>query len=117
VARLAQLCYYPELLARVAALHQRGRGRTAIAHHLKAEGWRPAKRRQTFTADMVRSLLARQGLCPSPSRPRAVARKTDAWTLPELADTWAMPDPTLYSWLRKGHGKARRDQGSGQCLI
>jgi hypothetical protein len=85
VARLAQLSYSPELLARVAALHQQGLGRTAIAQHLNAEGWRPAKRRQTFTADMVRSLLARQGLCPSPSRPRAVARTTDEWTLPEWA--------------------------------
>jgi DNA invertase Pin-like site-specific DNA recombinase len=117
VARLVQLSYYPELLARVAALHQRGLGRTAIAQHLNAEGWRPAKRRQTFTADMVSSLLARQGLCPSPSRPRAVARKTDEWTLPELAYTLAMPEPTLYSWLRKGHLKARRDQGSGQWLL
>jgi DNA invertase Pin-like site-specific DNA recombinase len=117
VARLDQLSYYPELLARVAALHQQGLGRAAMAQHLNAEGWRPAKRRQTFTADMVGVLLARQGLGVSPSRPRAVARKPDEWTLPELAYTLAMPEPTLYSWLRKGHLKARRDQGSGQWLL
>jgi hypothetical protein len=117
VARLDQLSYYPELLARVAALHQQGLGRAAMAQHLNAEGWRPAKRRQTFTADMVGALLARQGLGVSPSRPRAVARKSDEWTLPELAYTLAMPEPTLYSWLRKGHLKARRDQGSGQWLL
>lgn len=85
VARLEQLSDYPELLARVAALHQQGLGRAALAQHLNAEGWRPAKRRQTYTADMVGALLARQGLCPSPSRPRAVARTTAEWTLPELA--------------------------------
>jgi Recombinase zinc beta ribbon domain len=117
VARLAQLSYYPELLARVAALHQQGLGRAAMAQQLNAEGWRPAKRRQTFTADMVGTLLARQGLGVSPSRPRAVARKADEWTLPELAYTLAMPEPTLYSWLRKGHVKARRDQGSGQWVM
>ena len=117
VARLDQLSYYPELLARVAALHQQGLGRAAMAQHLNAEGWRPAKRRQTFTADMVGALLARQGLGVSPSRPRAVARKPDEWTLPELAYTLAMPEPTLYAWLRKGHLKARRDQGSGQWLL
>jgi hypothetical protein len=104
-------------VSRVAALHQQGLGRAAMAQQLNAEGWRPAKRRQTFTADMVGALLARQGLGVSPSRPRAVARKPDEWTLPELAYTLAMPEPTLYSWLRKGHLKARRDQGSGQWLL
>lgn len=117
VARLDQLSYSPDLLARVATLHQQGLDRAAMAQQLNAEGWRPAKRRQTFTADMVGSLLARQGLRSSPSRSRAVARKTDEWTLPELAYTLAMPDPTLYSWLRKGHLKIRRDKGSGQWLI
>jgi hypothetical protein len=117
VARLDQLSYYPELLARVAKLHQQGLDRAAMARQLNAEGWRPAKRRQTFTADMVGSLLARQGLRSLRSRPRAVARKTDEWTMPELAHTLDMPDPTLYSWLRKGHLKARRDKGSGQWLI
>jgi DNA invertase Pin-like site-specific DNA recombinase len=117
VARLDQLSYYPELLARVAALHHQGLGRAAMAHQLNAEGWRPAKRRQTFTAAMVGSLLARQGLCPSPSRPRSVARNPDEWTRSELAYSLGMPEPTLYSWLRKGHLKARRDKGSGQWLI
>jgi hypothetical protein len=85
VARVDQLRYYPALLARVAALHRQGLGRAAMAQQLNAEGWRPAKRRQTFTADMIGALLARQGLRSSPSRPRAVARKTEEWTLSELA--------------------------------
>jgi DNA invertase Pin-like site-specific DNA recombinase len=117
VARLDQLSYYPELLARVAALHQQGLSRAAIAQQLNAEGWRPAKRRETFTAEMVGSLLARQGLRSSPSQPRSVARKTDEWTRSELAYTLDMPEATLYSWLCKGHLKARRDEGSGQWLI
>jgi DNA invertase Pin-like site-specific DNA recombinase len=117
VARLDQLSYYPDLLARAATLHQQGLGRAAIAQHLNAEGWRPAKRRQTFTADMVGSLLVRQGLRSSTSRPRSVARKNEEWTLPELAYTLEMPHPTLYSWLRKGHLKARHDKRSGQWLI
>src|SRR5262250_17969 len=117
VARLEQLSYVDALRGRVAQLHQQGIDRPTIAATLNAEGWRPAKRRQTFTADMVGALLARQGLGVSPSRPRAVARKPDEWTLPELAYTLAMPEPTLYAWLRKGHLKARRDQGSGQWLL
>jgi Recombinase/Recombinase zinc beta ribbon domain len=117
VARLDQLSYYPALLARAAALHQQGLSRGAIAEGLNAEGWRPAKRRQTFTADMVRSLLVRQGLSSSKAQPRSVAREADEWTLPALASTLAMPHPSLYAWLRKGQLQARYDQGAGQWLI
>jgi hypothetical protein len=117
VARLDQLSYYPALLARAAVLHQQGLSRGAIAEALNAEGWRPAKRRQTFTAEMVRSLLVRQGLSASKARPRSVTHEADEWTLPALAYTLAMPHPTLYAWLRKGHLQARHDQHSGQWFI
>jgi hypothetical protein len=88
-----------------------------MAEGLNAAGWRPAKRRQTFTADMVRSLLVRQGLSSSQARPRSVAREADAWTLPEWAATLAMPHPTLSAWLRTGQRQARYDQGAGQWLM
>jgi hypothetical protein len=117
VARLDQLSYYPALLARAAALHQQGLRRSAIAEVLNAEGWRPAKRRQTFTAEMVRSLLVRQGLHSSKAQPRSVPHEANEWTLPALAYTLEMPHPTLYAWLRKGQLQARHDQGSGQWLI
>jgi len=117
VARLDQLSYYSELLSRIAALHQQGLDRAAMAQQLNAEGWRPAKRRETFTAAMVGSLLARQGLRSSSSPSRSVGRKSDEWTRAELAYTLDMPEPTLYCWLRKGHVKARRDENSGQWLI
>jgi hypothetical protein len=117
VARLDQLSYSPALLARAAALHPQGLSRGAIAEGLNAAGWRPAKRRQTFTADMVRSLLARQGLRSSKARPRSVTREADEWTLPELASTLGMPHPTLSAWLRTGQLHARYDQGAGQWLI
>lgn len=117
VARLDQLSYYPDLLARVAVLHQEGLSRAAIADVLNGEGWRPPKRRPTFTAEMVRSLLLRQGLGPSVSRSRSVSREADEWTLPELAYALEMPHPTLYRWLCKGHLQARRDQDGVQWLI
>jgi DNA invertase Pin-like site-specific DNA recombinase len=117
VARLDQLSYYPALLARVAALHQQGLGRGAIAERLNAEGWRPAKRRSTFTAEMVRSLLMRQGLSSAVSRSRSVVRKANEWTLPELAYALEMPHPTLYRWLCKGDLHSRRDPGGVQWLI
>ena len=114
VARLEQLSYYPQLLARSLALREEGHSHAAIAAQLNAEGWRPAKRRDTFTAAMVGNLLARQGLSPSrPVRSTAVAREADEWTLPELAYELAMPPVTLYRWLKRGRLKARQETAAG----
>jgi len=117
VARVEQLSAYPDLLARVAALNQDGLSRVAIAERLNVEGWRPAKRRHTFTAGMVQSLLVRQGLHTARSRSRSVPRTAEEWTFPELAATLGIPHPTLYAWLRKGQLRARHDQATGQWVI
>ena len=110
VARLAQLSYYTPLLQRVAGLHKQGMDRLSIAKTLNAEGWRPAKRRNTFTAAMVGDLLARQGLRTlRPGPATTVTRRAHEWTLQELAQILAMPVQTLYAWLRKGHLTARRE--------
>ena len=94
---------------RVAQLHQQGLDRPTIAATLNAEGWRPAKRRRTFTADMVGSLLLRQGLGSGrPQRVTKVERQANEWTLTELTQTLEIPPPTLYTWLRKGYMRARQ---------
>src|SRR5207249_5664998 len=110
VARLEQLSYYPQLQARVVALYTQGKDRTMIAQTLNAEGWRPAKRRATFTALMVGRLLARQGLRSlTPARTLPVVHTADEWTLQALAQTVVIPQETLYAWLRRGRLTARRD--------
>jgi hypothetical protein len=76
VARLDQLSYYPQLVARVIALHAAGEGPSAIARQLNAEGWHPAKRCETFNAAMVGDLETPPGAAhfsannvfPSPQR-------------------------------------------------
>lgn len=78
------------------------------------KGGRPAKRRQTFTAEMVRALRVRQGLRSSKTRPRSVPQAADAGTLPALASTLERPPPTLYAWLRTGQLQARHAPSSGQ---
>jgi hypothetical protein len=108
VARLEQLSYYPQLMERVRTLHAQGYNSPAIAAALNVEGWRPAKRRQTFNAPMVQTLLARQGL-GSPQRSRAkVPRGTDEWTVGELAQNLGVSKPTLLAWLRRGWLKGRK---------
>lgn len=110
VARLEQLSYYPQLLVRVAELHAQGETRAAIANCLNAEGWKPAKRRETFNASMVYTLLMAQGLQAqrAGSNESLEARGSNEWTLAELAHRLAIPQPTLYSWLRRGQLQGRQ---------
>jgi len=109
VACFEQLSDIDALRVRVATLHQQGSDRPTIAATLNAEGWRPAKRRPTLTAEMVGSLFLRQGLGSGrPPRGAKVERQGQEWTLPELAHPLELPPPTLYQWLRKGSLQARQ---------
>lgn len=107
-ARADQLSYYPQLMARVAALPAAGYQGTASARLLKAEGWPPPKRCETCNGARVQSVLARLGV-HSQRRPPAmeVSREADEWTLAELSHRLDMPQPTLYRWLRCGVLTAR----------
>lgn len=119
VGRLEQLSYYPALLARVAALHKELPNAVEIARALNAEGWRPAKRRDTFNAVMVSTLLSRQGLHYGSSKQQVVhtlQRQRDEWTLKELARELEMPEITLYAWLQKGRLNARQEKQTGRSL-
>jgi hypothetical protein len=109
VARLDQLSYYPQLMARVAALHAQGEEAPAIARMLNAEGWCPAKRCETFNAAMVRTLQWRQGLRRRQSADSSVIERAPGeWTLTELAQRLNIPQPTLYRWLRRGRLQGRQ---------
>lgn len=119
VARLDQLSYYPKLLERVVCLHQQGHNDVAIARRLNAEGWRPAKRRATFNAPMVASLLTRRGLSSGSARQHGTAtleRDADEWTLKELALELEMPPVTLHRWMTKGQVRAREVRHAGHTL-
>jgi len=117
VARLDQLSYYPQLQARVHALHASGHRPTAIARTLNAEGWHPAKRCDTFNSSMVQSLLVRLGLRSRLHTPSTnVSRQPDEWTLGELSYRLDMPLPTLYSWLRRDLLQARQVIQQGHTL-
>ncbi len=123
VKRLTQLSTYRALMERIGGLHAAGLPAPAIAETLNREGWRPPKRRDTFTAAMVRRLLGRRGVRPrarhAPSR--AVERQAATeLTLLELAVRLEMPYASVYRWLRRGLLHARRaatDQGRPIWLI
>jgi len=114
VARLKALSTYPELVHRAGELRQAGHGFGAIADMLNAEGWRPAKRRDTFNAQMVHHLLTRAGVIAPKYRRRAreIERATNEWTIRELAAQIGMPEPTLYNWVQQGRLRSRVVQTS-----
>ncbi len=112
MARLEQLSHYAELLQRVAVLFDEHNTPGEIARILNQEGWRPPKRRDTFNGPMVRTLLARQGLRRvDKKRPsEGINTGPEEWSIDELARELHMPEPTLYSWIRKGKVRARLQQ-------
>ena len=116
VARLDQLSYYPQLTARVMALHADGCGPAAIARQLNAKGWHPAKRCETFNAAMVGDLQVRLGLRTPPPATTVLQRGPDEWTLAELAYHLDMPQPTLFAWLRRGRLRGRQAPHAARSL-
>jgi len=104
VARLATLSTYTALTARAADLRREGLDCPQIADILNEEGWRPAKRRDTFNAAMVHHLLIKSGAetVKYRRRPSRIERRPNEWTIRELAEEIGMPQPTLYTWVQKG---------------
>jgi predicted transposase YbfD/YdcC len=114
VARIASLSTYAALTGRAAELRREGLECARIAEILNAEGWRPAKRRNTFNAQMVHHLLLKSGAetIKYRRRPPQIARLENEWTTRELAEEIGMPQPTLYTWIQKGRLSCR-NVGSG----
>jgi len=120
VARLESLSTYADLVSRAADLRRAGESFAAIAETLNREGWRPAKRRDTFNAPMIHHLLIKGGVIEPKYRRRKpqITREPDEWTIRELAEQIGMPEPTLYTWVQQGRLRSRMAQaGSGQVKL
>lgn len=119
VARLTTLSTYSSLVARAADLRRDGHSFAEIAETLNREGWRPAKRRNTFNAPMVHHLLIRAGAIEPKYRRRKpqIARQPNEWTTRELAEQIGVPESTLYNWVRKGRLRSRIAKGGRTILV
>lgn len=102
VASLTQLSYYPQLAERARELAHTSLTHAQIAAQLTAEGFRPPKRCQAFTAASVSDLLRAAGaqLPRNPTRRPPLAEHE--WWLRDLADHLGMSHITLDSWVRRG---------------
>jgi DNA invertase Pin-like site-specific DNA recombinase len=118
VGRLDQLSYYENLLDRIQALREEGNTQKETAAQLNKEGWRPAKRRQTFTQVMVSRLLSRRNRTTQASSHRSQPQlHTHEWTIFALAEKLGMPRITLHSWIQKGRVSARKVLGGGTQAV
>lgn len=109
IARSDKLSTYKNLLARVSDLRREGLVLADIAAVLNREGWRPAKRRDTFNAQMVRRLIAKTAVAARRQRRRKleIPRQADEWTIGELAEHLGMCESTLYTWVQQGRLRSR----------
>jgi DNA invertase Pin-like site-specific DNA recombinase len=119
VARLTTLSTYDSLVARASDLRRDGHSFAEIAETLNREGWRPAKRRDTFNATMVRHLLIRVGAIEPKYRRRKpqISRRPNEWTIRELAQEIGVPESTLYTWVRKGRLRSRVVKADRSILV
>ena len=111
VAHLTQRSDHAALLQRVRDLNAEGHKAPAIAGILNAEGWTPPKRRATYNAVMVRSLLRRLGMSAA-SRlswtARLQGREPGKMTIDELAARLGAPHTTVHRWIQRGVVVARK---------
>jgi DNA invertase Pin-like site-specific DNA recombinase len=119
VARYDQLHDYKALLDRAWELAQQRQTASQIAEQLNREGWRPPKRRTTFNQAMVQHLLWRRGL--RGLRPRSMSSdllQANEWWFIDLVRALDLPQPTLYSWVRRGWVHARQLPGpQGRWIV
>jgi len=109
VARYDQLDNYPQFVARILQLRDQKHSAARIAEQLNREGYRPPKRRATFCGGMIRQLLSRQGRSgPRPRLMESHGLAKDEWWFTDLARHLQLPNPTLYSWVRRGWVHARQ---------
>ena len=106
-----QLQNYAQLMDRIVTLRQQGGTSAAIAAQLNAEGYRTPKMRGDFTKEMVRKLLARQGLAHAQATGGQLGRAE--WWLADLGRELGISALKLRDWIVRGwlHGRQTPVQG------
>jgi DNA invertase Pin-like site-specific DNA recombinase len=119
VARYDQLDDYPQLMARIHELRDQKQTAAQIADRLNREGFRPPKRRETYNRGMVQAILSRHARTGKrPNAMEAHALDDDEWWFADLARHLHLPQPTLYSWVRRGWVHARQlPMAGGRWII
>lgn len=109
VGTLEQFSRYPELVGQIRSLYNEGHSVIEICKKLTEEGWRTPKRGQVFKPDGIRKILQKEGISKRKKQIglRAMQLNKNEWTVSGLATKLAMPEISLYSWLKKGKLSAK----------
>jgi hypothetical protein len=109
VARYDLQSDYPRLVERLRVLCGERLSSAAIAARLNAEGFRPPKRTNRFTGEMVLRLTSRLGLERRQRHGSAAGLGRDEYRPMGLARRLGLSRDTVRRWLRAGWLTARRD--------
>jgi primosomal protein N' len=117
VGKLTQLSNYSQLCTRVRELVAQGCHTDEIAQQLNQEGFYPPKRRSTFNANQIHTLLRSLGLRLTQTQQTKDVLPLHQWWLADLAHTLSMPRATLYRWIQAGWVKAHQQEQPPQQWI
>jgi hypothetical protein len=116
VMRYSQQADYPRLVARLRELWAGRENAAAIAQQLNAEGFRPPKRTNRFTGEMVRRLTAELGLARRPRHGSTTGLGLDEYRPTGLARRLGISRDTIRRWLRAGWLNLRRDEDGHRVI-
>jgi DNA invertase Pin-like site-specific DNA recombinase len=116
VTRYCQQSDYPRLVARLRELWTGRENSSAIAGRLSAEGFRPPKRTNRFTGEMVRRLTAHLGLARRQRHGSTAGLGPDEYRPMGLARRLGISRDTVRRWLRAGWLNLRRDEDGHHVL-
>jgi DNA invertase Pin-like site-specific DNA recombinase len=103
VLRYEQATGFDRLLGRIRELRTQGLMFKEIAERLNAEGFRPLKQADHFTAAIVWRILRKRVPSPQPLAEKWRAElQQDEWFVTDLAGKLGIPKKTLLAWLRRG---------------
>jgi len=110
VTRYSQQADYPRLVARLRELCAGRLNPASIAERLNADGFRPPKRVDRFTGEMVRRLAVNLGLARRPPHGSATGLSADEYRPMSLAGRLGVGRDTVRWWVRAGWVHVRRDE-------
>jgi hypothetical protein len=110
VSRYRQQSDYPRLVARLRELCAGKDNSAGIAARPNAEGFRPPKRTNRFSGEMVRRLTAHLGLARRQRHGSTAGLGPDEYRPMGLARRLGISRDTVRRWLRAGRLNLRRDE-------
>jgi hypothetical protein len=112
VRQYEQTADFDRLLARIGELRARGLSLAGVADRLHAEGFRPLKQAERFTAAIVSQILRRRspGGKPGGRRLRGLLQKGE-WLVTDLAAKLGLARTALHVWVRRGWVRSRKLTG------